>query len=140
MFTKQKIAMKLVPAVNKVQSPVLVAGISMHHIYCDRKKGFIVDRAQELCLGGFYLFGKPGRVVVEGDHNKVLRYERDLRCLRWQKIQVMGRIEAMKRCLEQSEGLIECNDEADLIAQLNNCKLQAIVAALQRPFGAPRSF
>jgi hypothetical protein len=123
----------------------LVSGIAMHHIYCDRKKAYIVDRAQALMLGGYYVFGKPGRVVVEGERDNVLRYERDLRCLRWQKIQVMGRVEHFKRRLfieedpSQTFCLIECENEDDLFRKLLAAQLNEIVVTLKRPFGAPRS-
>lgn len=91
------------------------------------------------------MFGKPGRVVVEGERDDVLRYERDLRCLRWQKIQVMGRVACNERRLivetapTDSFMLIECESEADLFRRLLDAQLDEIVATLKRPFGAPRT-
>lgn len=120
---------------------VLVTGIAMHHIYCESKKAFILDRAQELKLRGFYVFGKPGRVVVEGETDSVLRYERDLRCLRWQKIQVMGRASYDERRLVGSSAgtLQECLNEDELFRRLAGAQLDDIVTTLKRPFGAPRT-
>lgn len=63
----------------------------MHHIYCTNKIGFIEGRSKEMDLVGVKLYGKPGRVIVEGDTEAAVRkYLGDVRKLRWQKIVEMG--------------------------------------------------
>jgi hypothetical protein len=72
----------------------VVSGLAMHHIYCSEKKEAIVQFTSSAnpTLRGLYLFGKPGRVVIEGLEADVLTYEMKLKKMRWQKIMVMGRV------------------------------------------------
>lgn len=69
-----------------------ISGLAMHHIYDETKKAAIVGYAASHNLRGLYLFGKPGRVVVEGRTADVRQYERTIRKMRWQKCVVMGRV------------------------------------------------
>lgn len=67
-----------------------ITGLAMHHIYCDRKKAFMEDEARRLGLSGIFLYGKPGRVVVEGaSAETVARFASQVTGLRWQKVKVM---------------------------------------------------
>lgn len=106
-------------------TPIVVSLLSMHHIYCEEKKAAIVERALALELGGLYVFGKPGRVVVEGLCANVQRYERDLRLLRWQKLMVMGRISGVVKpefvgTIDDED--VELTDDMNEIPQKPFCK------------------
>ena len=60
--------------------------IASHHIYNSEKKEYIVLEAINRDLSGCYLFGKPGRIIVEGELSAVRSYSREIRSWRWQKI------------------------------------------------------
>lgn len=133
---------------------VIISVMAMHHIYCEKKKGVIIDEAMVLRLGGCYAFGKPGRVIVEGRAGNVLRYERNLRGLRWQKMQVMGRIavdnsvaaavchrsdEPGKLFCFQEIGLMECESAEALSRKLCSMQLLHVAQLADRSFAAPRT-
>ena len=68
-----------------------VGMLAMHHIYCTNKIAFIEGRSKEMDLVGVKLYGKPGRVLVEGDTEAAVRkYLGDVRKLRWSKCVEMG--------------------------------------------------
>jgi hypothetical protein len=66
-----------------------IALISSHHIYCDSKKEHIVIGAAHNNLGLIYLYGKPGRLVVEGELKALQRYWANVSSWRWQEIKLM---------------------------------------------------
>jgi hypothetical protein len=66
--------------------------LAMHHIYSSEKKQCIETFAPQHDLTGWYLYGKPGFVVVEGRAESVGTYIRKIRRLRWQMCMPMGRI------------------------------------------------
>ncbi len=63
--------------------------ISSHHIYNDEKKEYIVLEATNRDLSGVYLFGKPGRIVVEGSEEAVRSYSKEVRSWPWQRCSEM---------------------------------------------------
>eukprot|EP00759_Apiculatamorpha_spiralis_P012110 PhF_6_TR19190/c0_g1_i2/m.28222 len=65
--------------------------LAMHHIYSTEKKGYIQSGVQEGNLTGVYLYGRPGRVVVEGCTREVDEYEALIRSLRWSRCCTMGK-------------------------------------------------
>eukprot|EP00747_Dinoflagellata_sp_TGD_P065964 gnl/TRDRNA2_/TRDRNA2_154591_c0_seq1.p1 gnl/TRDRNA2_/TRDRNA2_154591_c0~~gnl/TRDRNA2_/TRDRNA2_154591_c0_seq1.p1 ORF type:complete len:149 (+),score=24.07 gnl/TRDRNA2_/TRDRNA2_154591_c0_seq1:64-510(+) len=74
---------------NASEAPGLsVASLYMHHIYNDQKKRFIRKEARRLGLTGLYLWGKPGRVLVEGDSRAVIEFVESVKGLRWQVCQL----------------------------------------------------
>jgi len=75
-------------------SPVTteISVLAMHHIYSDEKKQCITGFAAQLGLQGLYLYGKPGRVIIEGPSRDVREYEHEIRRLKWSKCVVLGRV------------------------------------------------
>lgn len=68
-----------------------VGMLAMHHIYCPNKIAFIENQSANMHLAGVRLYGKPGRVIVEGDSEGTVRkYMGAVRKLRWQKCVEMG--------------------------------------------------
>lgn len=63
-----------------------VVVLAMHHIYCQYKRRYIIELARDLDLRGCYLFGKPGRVIVEGCREAVDLYSRSIRAIRTWKL------------------------------------------------------
>lgn len=68
---------------------VVVALLNFHHIYSGKKKKAIVGMAATHNLAGLYLFGRPGRVLVEGDAAAVSQYCTKIKSLRWQYVTVV---------------------------------------------------
>lgn len=81
-----------------------VVGLSSHHIYNDEKKHYIILEAVNRNLSGVYLFGKPGRIVVEGNQDDVRRYSAEIRSWRWQKIAEVEPICPSYKWLQRSVG------------------------------------
>jgi hypothetical protein len=65
--------------------------LAMHHIYSSEKKGVIEDCAHIMGITGLYLYGKPGRVIAEGESKDIAAYESEIRRLRWSRCCTMGR-------------------------------------------------
>jgi hypothetical protein len=61
----------------------------MHHIFCPSKRDYIVSSVTDRPgMRGVYLFGRPGRVVVEGPDMSAVQYARKVKQLRWQKCHI----------------------------------------------------
>lgn len=95
-----------------VNTQLLYVGLmAMHHIYCSEKKACILDSAGEYNLRGLYQFGKPGRVVIEGDEESVRKYIRAVsRCGHWQICKDMGSMysyEALGMVLEHGNAVFK---------------------------------
>jgi hypothetical protein len=91
---------------NNIITPTYYLGLlSMHHIYCSVKRGYMEDTAQQLGLQGLYLYGKPGRVIVEGPEVAVKRYVRGVLRLRWQKCMCMGVLPSAEAATGRLEAL-----------------------------------
>ena len=69
-----------------------LACLAMHHIYSGEKKAAMETGAAQLGIGGFYVQGKPGRLVAEGPVTALWRYVIGVRRLRWSNCKVMGRV------------------------------------------------
>jgi hypothetical protein len=69
-----------------------IVAISSHHIYNDEKKQYIVLEAINKNLSGVYLFGKPGRIICEGELDAVTMYSKIIRSWRWQRIAEVAEI------------------------------------------------
>ena len=127
--------------VNDTDAPIVyeVSGLAMHHIYNSEKKYCVQQYASG--LRGLYLFGKPGRVVVEGPKDVVRRYEHNIKRLRWQKCMVMGRMSFTQDVGERHQwhfrGFDEVASEAELQRMLLQQDLDPIWTELKRGFRDP---
>eukprot|EP00759_Apiculatamorpha_spiralis_P055037 PhF_6_TR7222/c0_g1_i1/m.10791 len=120
----------------------MICGFAMHHIYAESKKESITTHANLLNLRGVYVYGKPGRVVVEGSSLHVPQYERKIIKLRWQECKVqcrythdceMGYFEA-----DMDQGMMkELDSVKELEAWLENRGLKCVAEDLRRPFHMP---
>eukprot|EP00922_Rhytidocystis_sp_ex-Travisia-forbesii_P019133 GHVS01028378.1.p1 GENE.GHVS01028378.1~~GHVS01028378.1.p1 ORF type:complete len:212 (+),score=31.39 GHVS01028378.1:171-806(+) len=70
-----------------------ISVIYFHHIYNPKKKRSLKELAFRRDLSGLYLFGKPGRVLVEGSTHNVEDYVKAVKQLRWQHISVKQTIQ-----------------------------------------------
>eukprot|EP00922_Rhytidocystis_sp_ex-Travisia-forbesii_P046625 GHVS01069485.1.p1 GENE.GHVS01069485.1~~GHVS01069485.1.p1 ORF type:complete len:239 (-),score=10.22 GHVS01069485.1:256-972(-) len=64
-----------------------------HHIYNPKKRLSVKEFALRRDLSGIYLFGKPGRVLVEGSLENVEEYVKAIKRLRWQYVAVKETLE-----------------------------------------------
>jgi len=66
------------------------AVLYMHHIAAAQKKRFVRQKAKRGSLTGLYLFGQPGRVLVEGEAAAVDRYVQEVKSLTWMICSLQG--------------------------------------------------
>ncbi|CAE8652378.1 unnamed protein product [Polarella glacialis] len=66
------------------------AVLYMHHITADWKKRWILQNAAANDLTGVCLFGKPGRVLVEGPQPIVQQYARTIEAWPWKFCSLQG--------------------------------------------------
>jgi hypothetical protein len=69
-----------------------IGALAMHHIYCPSKKERIHRFAAADGVTGLYLYGKPGRIVVECGADRLARYDRRVRSMHWSKYKLLGRV------------------------------------------------
>ena len=120
--------------------------LAMHHIYCPTKRQCIVELAELRALSGLYLFGKPGRVVVEGERVAVRDYIESVRAMRWQKCAEMAPLMESAVWLQgqrsqlfpEQHGFIEVASEDALSRALSDWGAASVDRALKRPFGGAR--
>ena len=116
-------------------SELIVTGLSMHHIYCDRKIEAIDSYASGLNLTGLYKLGKPGRVVVEGRRTNVEQYVSVVRRWRWQKIAVMGTYAVDER---RFAAFTEAMTSAEFEQLMLTAELKSLHDDMVRSYKAPR--
>lgn len=66
------------------------AAFYMHHITAEWKKRAIVQVASRAGLTGICLFGKPGRILVEGPESLVQMYVKQIRSWPWKICSLQG--------------------------------------------------
>ena len=117
----------------------------MHHIYCESKKSYIVSAAASRSgLRGVYLFGKPGRVVVEGPGTSAVLYAKKVKQLKWQKCHIAFVGEYQVEVSDNgaapfylpSDGMTEIASDRELEALLRNCEIGLVYEALSCNWGS----
>jgi Small nuclear ribonucleoprotein Prp3, C-terminal domain len=83
--------------------------VYFHHLYSTVKRRKIVSFAQERSLNGFSVAGKPGMLLVEGEHDSVVDFVRLVRNLAWQKMST--------RAAEVTDNV----ESVDALNALNRC-------------------
>jgi len=116
-----------------------ISGMAMHHIYSPHKRQCIVEFASAMDLTGVYLFGKPGRVVVEGLSVNIRKYETKMRRLRWSNMKVMGRLRPEVPASRIFVGFEEMLSLEELHRTLDEKGLGDLRSALESNFGSSRS-
>eukprot|EP00922_Rhytidocystis_sp_ex-Travisia-forbesii_P046624 GHVS01069483.1.p1 GENE.GHVS01069483.1~~GHVS01069483.1.p1 ORF type:complete len:212 (-),score=32.37 GHVS01069483.1:450-1085(-) len=74
-----------------------ISVLYFHHIYNPKKRAAVKEFAVRRDLSGIYLFGKPGRVLVEGSLENVEEYVKAIKRLRWQYVAVKETLERRRR-------------------------------------------
>ena len=69
-----------------------IVSLSFHHIYSKKKKQRLMQLAAALGIGGFCVFGRPGRVVAEGRSADVASFIKQVKQMRWQHVVVRDRV------------------------------------------------
>lgn len=87
-----------------------VALLHFHHIYSSKKKKAIIELTRQHNLGGLYRFGRPGRVLVEGEPAAVARYCTQIKALRWQHVTVVATEKIETRAFSNSDFCEVSND------------------------------
>jgi len=59
--------------------------IYFHHVYSKSKRKSMLQWAEELCLTGFVMVGKPGLAMVEGSTQNVKEFHMRVFAMNWQK-------------------------------------------------------
>eukprot|EP00746_Dinoflagellata_sp_MGD_P032513 gnl/MRDRNA2_/MRDRNA2_17741_c0_seq1.p1 gnl/MRDRNA2_/MRDRNA2_17741_c0~~gnl/MRDRNA2_/MRDRNA2_17741_c0_seq1.p1 ORF type:complete len:171 (-),score=24.95 gnl/MRDRNA2_/MRDRNA2_17741_c0_seq1:64-576(-) len=110
------------------QQELRLASMYMHHIYNDKKKRFIKKRARQLQLTGLYLFGKPGRILLEGDASAVDDFLHDVKRLPWQICQVQDKWPIPERYFESFE---ECPSDREFRVIMEQQGLHEVLDGLR---------
>ncbi|KAF2227213.1 hypothetical protein BDZ85DRAFT_253892 [Elsinoe ampelina] len=97
-----------------------------HHLLATSKRKDILSWARELRLSGFSRPGYPGAVVVEGEATDVDEFERRIKALRWQALQVRGEETYSRRILiepgGEALGMAEVEDLSGVVKALRECQ------------------
>lgn len=89
-----------------------------HHLLATSKRRDIVSWSRELRLSGWSRPGHPGAVLVEGSTPEVGEFERRIKALRWQALQVRGEDDGIKREFGEGGGLHEVEELSDIVKAL----------------------
>jgi len=100
-----------------------LVAMHFHHIYNARKKDAITSLADEHGLTGVYLFGKPGRVIIEGEEARVQQWVREIKQLRWQQAVMRVRVAITRRHFGDFG---EADSERDLARRMESAGLADI--------------
>ncbi|KAG8628766.1 hypothetical protein KVT40_002631 [Elsinoe batatas] len=97
-----------------------------HHLLATSKRKDILSWARELHLSGFSRPGYPGAIVIEGEDDNVDEFERRIKALRWQALQVRGEETSSRRILVkpggEALGMAEVEDLSEVVKALRGCQ------------------
>ena len=90
-----------------------------HHLLATSKRRDILSWSRELHLGGYSRPGYPGVILIEGSTEAVGEFERRIKALRWQALQVRGEDDGEHRMFgDGTTGVQEVEDIGDIVKGL----------------------
>ncbi|KAF2149636.1 DUF1115-domain-containing protein [Myriangium duriaei CBS 260.36] len=89
-----------------------------HHLLATSKRRDILSWSRDLRLSGFSRPGYPGAILVEGEAEDVAEFERRIKALRWQALQVRGEEDSDTRMLGEGQGVREVEELSEVVKAL----------------------
>ncbi|GAM89643.1 hypothetical protein ANO11243_076820 [Dothideomycetidae sp. 11243] len=106
------------PISQEKSEPIRLQLFWAHHLLATSKRKDIQSWSRELHLTGWARPGHPGAVLVEGSASSVAEFERRIKALRWQALQVRGSIDGPERSLDAGQGVVEVQELSEIVSAL----------------------
>merc|ERR1719198_1746467 len=93
------------------------ATLYMHHITAPWKKRFIREALRKAGLTGLCLFGKPGRILLEGPTLLVKHYAKIIKSWPWKICSLQGPWIVSNRCFDSFKEMQSSNEFREAVLQ-----------------------